>query len=141
MAMDRFTRNYSIFLGVVLLAILVAVLWEDPGVSDLNELLEQDELVAAYPYPFRVTKLKNGVATMSTPRSSEFPMQRALGVLFPRLAGRKQDDPELMQAQQQMATVQKQAMAIVKKADAVKRVTWALDTGWLSKHGVQVGVF
>ena len=140
MAMDRFTRNYSIFLGVVLLAILMAVLYEDPGVSDLNDLLEQDELVAAYPYPFRVTKLKNGVATMSTPRSSEFPMQRALGILFPRLAGRKQNDPELMQAQQEMATAQKRAMAIVKEADVVKQVKWALDTAWLSKHGMQVGL-
>lgn len=140
MAMDRFTRNYSIFLGLLVLVILVAVLYEDPAVSDLNNLLEQDELVAAYPYPFRVTKLINGVATMSTPRSTEFPAQRALGILFPHLANRKQDDPDLMQAQQQLATAQKRAMAIVKEADGVKQVKWALDTAWLSKHGVQVGL-
>lgn len=141
MVMDRFTRNYSIFLGLVVLAILLAVLYEDPAVSDLNELLEQDELVASYPYPFRVTKLdKGGVATMSTPRSTEFPVQRALGLLFPRLANRRQDDPDLMQAQQELATVQKRAMAIVKDADAVKRVSWVLDTAWLSKYGVQVGL-
>jgi len=136
MAMDRFTRNYSIFLGLVVLAILLAVLYEDPALSDLNELLEQDELVAAYTYPFRVTKLYKGVATMSTPRSTEFPVQRALGLLFPRLANRKQDDPELIQAQQELATVQKRAMAIVKEADVVKRVRWELDTAWLSKYGV-----
>lgn len=140
MAMDRFTRNYSIVLGLVLLVILAAVLYEDPAVSDLNQLLEQDELVVAYPYPFRVIKLVNGVATMSTPRSAEFPAQRALGILFPRLADRQQDDPDLMQAQQELATVQKRAMAIVKDTDIVKQVKWELDRAWLGKHGVQLGL-
>ncbi len=138
--MDRFTRNYSIALGIILSVFLLWALYEDPLVGELNGLLEQDSAVAVYPYRFQVLTVHDGVATMGTPRSSDFPVQRALGILFPALANRAQDDPDLMRAQQDLAQVQKRAMAIVLESGKVKRVRWELDRDWLSRHGVQFGL-
>jgi hypothetical protein len=134
--MDRFTRNYSIFLGVVVLLLLVWALYEDPAVSELNELLQQDQMVTSYPYKFRVLRIENKVAVMSSPRNSMFPMHKALGVIFPRLANRAQDNPDLMQAQQELASVQKQAKSIVMESGKVERIRWELDRQWLSDRGI-----
>lgn len=70
--MDRFTRNYSIVLGITVLVVLVWALYEDPLVSDLNDLLEQDSEIYSYPYQFQVLRVQNDIATMSTPRSVIF---------------------------------------------------------------------
>lgn len=139
--MDRFTRNYSIFLGILLLGLLFWVFYENPQVRELNGLLERDSEVAAYPYRFRVLRLENGIAVMGTPRSAEFPAFRALGILFPELANRAQDDPELMQAQQTMARIQEHARSIVLDSGKARRVLWELDTNWLTGHGVVPGSF
>jgi hypothetical protein len=98
--------------------------------------LAQDELVSRYPYRFHLVRLKNGVAVLSTPRTSEFPVYKALGVIFPRLANRAQDNPDLMQAQKELVEVQKQAKRIVMESDGVKQVKWELDREWLSSHGI-----
>jgi len=137
--MDRFTRNYSIVLGVIFLVVLVWALYEDPQVSDLNAILEQDSEVAGYTYKFQVLRLQNGIATMSTPRSSNFPVHRALGILFPHLANRAQDNPDVMEAQQELARIQKRAKAIVMESAKVNSVRWELDKNWLSQHGIQLG--
>ncbi len=134
--MDKFTRNYSIFLGVVVLLFLVWALYEDPAVSELNQLLQQDQIVSSYPYKFRVLRVENEVAVISSPRNSMFPMHKALGIIFPRLANRSQDNPDLMQAQQEMARVQKQAKRIVMESGKVERVRWELDREWLSSRGI-----
>ncbi len=135
--MDRFTRNYSIFLGVITLLLLVWTLYEDPMVSDLNVLLEQDRVVSSYPYRFHVLRVNNGVAVISSPRDSMFPMFKALGVIFPRLANRPQDNPDLMRAQQQLAEVQKRVKRIVIESGQVQRMRWELDREWLANHGVR----
>jgi len=137
--MDKFTRNYSIILGAIVLVLLVWVLYEDPLVSDLNDLLEQDSAVAGYPYQFKVLRLQNGIAIVSTPRSSAFPVHRALGILFPNLANRAQDNPDVMKAQQTLAGIQKQVKAIIVKSGKVNSVRWELDKNWISRHGIQLG--
>ena len=137
--MDRFTRNYSIVLGGILLVVLAWAFYEDPQVSDLNDLLEHDREIASYPYQFQVLRIQNDIAVMSTPRSSEFPVHRALGILFPRLANRAQDNPDVMKAQQELARIQKRAQAIVMNSGKVKSVRWELDKDWLSQHGVPLG--
>lgn len=134
--MDRFTRNYSIFLGVVVLLLLVWALYEDPMVSELNELLEQDKVVSSYPYRFHVLRIENNVAVISSPRNSMFPMQKALGIIFPHLANRAQDNPDLMQAQEQMVKVQKRAKQLVVESGKVQRIRWELDREWLSSRGI-----
>ena len=138
--MDKFTRNYSIILGSIVLLFLACALYEDPEVSGLNDLLEEDKEIASYPYQFRVLRLNNGIATMSTPRSAAFPVYRVLGLLNPHLANRSQDDPDLMKAQAELAGIQKRAQKIVMEAASVNRVLWELGKNWLSQHGVQVGL-
>jgi len=134
---DKFTRNYSIVLGVISIAVLFWLLYEDPQISDLNDLLEADTQIVNYPYRFQVLGLQNSIATMSTPRSSGFPVHRALGLLFPRLAARAQDNPDVMKAQQELAEIQKRAKAIVIESGKAKSVRWELDKNWLIQHGVQ----
>lgn len=134
--MDKFTRNYSIFLGGVLLIWLAWALYEDPRVSELNGLLEQDKMVSSYPYKFRLLRVQNGVAVLSTPRTSEFPVYKALGIIFPHLANRTQDNPDIVKAQQQLAEVQKRAKQIVIESGKVKQIRWELDRQWLTDHGV-----
>jgi hypothetical protein len=138
--MDKFTRNYSIVLGLVVLIVVVWALYEDPLVSELNDLLEQDPDVASYPYQFKVLRVQTSTAIMSTPRTSEFPVHRMLGVLFPHLSNRDQDNPDMIDAQQELARVQKRAKAIVMESEKINYVRWELDKNWLSQKGVQVGM-
>jgi hypothetical protein len=138
--MDRFTRNYSIGLVVALAALAafwIASSWH-PRVHALNQILEADPSLAAYPYQFRVLSLENGIATMSTPRSFDFPVIRFLAIIHPELAGAGQDDPRMMAAQQDLANHQKKAMALIMKQPDVKAVQWQLDTEWLAEHGVRL---
>ncbi len=134
--MDKFTRNYSIVLASIALIWLVWALYEDPKLSEINDLLKQDKIVSSYPYKFRLLRLSNGVAVLSTPRTSEFPVYKALGVIYPHLANRAQDNPDLVQAQQQLAEVQKRVSRIVMESDNVQQVKWELDRIWLAQHGV-----
>lgn len=136
--MDRFTRNYTIVLGLAGLAVLLWIFYEDPQIAALNDLLGNDVQVSAYPYHFRVVDVRNGVVTMSSPRSSEFPAYRALELLYPRLANRTPDDPEMLQAQQDLAEIQQRAKQIVTASGEVKSVRWQLDHDWLNWHGVQL---
>ena len=136
--MDRFTRNYSIALGIVILALIALFMYEDPQLAELNELLVKDTRLTTYPYRFRVLRLENRTATMTTPRSADFPAYRALGLLFPSLAGLPQDDDRLMRGQLEMARIQEHAMNIVLESDQVGHVIWELDTNWLERHGAYV---
>lgn len=139
--MDRFTRNYSIFLGVVVLGLLVWAFYENPQVAALNERLDADAELAAYPYRFRVLGLDNGTAVMSTPRSADFPAFRALEILFPELANREQDDPGLMQVQQELAHLQAHASELVLASGTASRIRWELDRDWLTRHGIVPGSY
>lgn len=137
--MDRFTRIYTTVLAAVAVAVLAVWLWEDPAIGRLNDRLAADPLVSAYPYRFRVVALDHGVATLRSPRSAEVPAFRALGALYPDLAGLEPTDPALLEAQQRLAEVQARAAELVRTADGVNSVRWQLDTGWLSSRGIQAG--
>lgn len=76
---------------------------------------------------------------MSTPRSSDFPVHRALGILFPHLSNRAQENPDIMEAQQELAKIQKRAKSIVMESGKVKSVQWELDKNWLIQNGIQLG--
>lgn len=134
--MDRFTRNYSIILAIIAVIVLVWVFYESPDVSRLNAKLSENAELADYPYRFRVLGLENGVATMSSPRSASFPAYRALAILYPELHDEAPDSPAMIEAQQEMARVQKIARDIVAGSDDVSRVVWTLDENWLLGKGI-----
>lgn len=135
--MDRFTRNYLIVLASIAgLILLVWLLNLNPRVGEINDLLEADSRVAAYEYPFRVLSLQNGVAEVSSPRSFDVPVMTFLTHIRPSLAGRAQDDPEMMAAQDELAAVQKRVQEIVQSQEDVKLVRWVLDREWYRERGI-----
>lgn len=138
--MDRFTRIYSLLLGAILIAALF--LWAraslKPEVWGLDQVLTSDPKLASYPYQFHVRDFRDGVAVISTPRSPAFPAYQFLQVIHPKLAGKAQDDPEMIAAQQSLIEHQKRAQDLILAQPGVKRVEWELDLQWLSEHGIQV---
>lgn len=136
--LDRGTRIYALLLLALILLWVGWALYEDPQVAALNRRLEADPQVSAFPYRFRVLRLENGVATMSTPRSSALPVSRVLGILFPHVAGKAEDSDAFQAAQRQLARVQTRARDLVLEDPGVKSVRWELDRGWLGSYGIQL---
>jgi len=136
--MDTFTRNYSLLLGAILLGLLawwLSSIWQ-PRIWEINDMLEADPQVGSYVYQFRVVDLNAGVATLSTPRSFEVPAMRFLEIVQPSVAGKGQDDPAMIAAQQDLIDHQKRAQGLVLALADVERVEWQLDVKWLADHGV-----
>jgi len=138
MPLDRATRNYAIFLLALAAGLIALALYEPPVVRELNEKLEQDPLVSAFPYDFRVLRVEQGTAFMSTPRSPAVPVERVLGILFPDIAGQPGDSSAFQEAQKRLARAQTRALDLVLEDPRVKRVQWQLDRNWLMQHGIQL---
>lgn len=136
--MDRGTRNYSIFLSIFVIGLAALFLYEDPKVSELNDLLEADPEISEFRYTFRVVELRNSMAIMSSPRSTQVPVARVLGILFPEVAGRKSQSAEFQKAQKRLATIQTRARDLILNDSAIKLVSWQLDREWLILHGILV---
>ena len=140
--MDRFTRNYSVLLGILFLAVIALWMrsnWQ-PRAWEINKVLQSDPLVAHYPYQFRVVSFEQGVATISTPRSFDVPASRFLEIVYPQLAGKPEGDPAMIAAQQALVDAQKRSMELVQALPNVKSVNWELDVRWLADHGVAAPV-
>ncbi|HSO82174.1 hypothetical protein [Thiocapsa sp.] len=138
--MDRFTRIYSIAIGVVVigaLAVWIASAWK-PQVWELDQVLEADPLVSSYPYRFRVVSFENGVATISTPRSFDVPAYRFLAIIHPNLTNKADNDPQVIAAQQDLIDHQKRAQGLILAQPQVDSVEWQLDTQWLAARGITV---
>lgn len=135
--MDKFTRNYSIALGLICLAIFVIWLANiDFRVSELNDLLEDDQMLADYPYQFRVISLNNGVAELSSPRSAAMPAIKFLGIIYPELKGSTAQDPNMITAQKDLADHQMHAKNLILEQPDVIRTRWVLDRDWYSERGI-----
>lgn len=135
--MDRFTRNYLIFLGLIAFALLGWWLSSlNPRVAEINDILEADSQLSTYPYPFRVVSLKNGEAALSTPRSVEVPVIQFLGVIKPNLRGKPQDNPDMMTAQADLVSHQKRAEKLVQDQPDITSVRWILDREWYIERGI-----
>ncbi len=137
--LDDFSRRYLYLLGAVAVIGLVGWLVSlDFRAAQLNDLLEADAELAAYPYQFRVLTLENGVARMSSPRSAQMSALQGLRVMYPELKNLGADSPRLMEAQERLAQVQFRAAALVREQEDVDRVDWVLDERWLASHGIYV---
>jgi hypothetical protein len=135
--MDQFTRRYIYLLSAVTLAgLLFWLLNADSRVGELNGLLEADEQLASYPYQFRVISLDEGVAEMSSPRSARMSAIRGLRIMFPYLLDKSAVSPEMVEAQERLATLQSRAAALIQSQEDVRSVRWTLDEQWFSRHGV-----
>jgi hypothetical protein len=130
--------------AIVLLATVLAVLFfwtrSDPQVDALNEAIARSGTPALrdYPYRFRVLRLENGVATMTTPRSPQVPVYRMIRAIDPSVNPRDPNNPEFVAAEKALAGVQEEARRIVLAQPGVKSVKWELDRNWLIDHGIAV---
>jgi len=134
--MDRGTKIYAIILGVLTLSLAVTFLYESPKVGDLNERLELLDEINSFPYHFKVLRISKGVAVMSSPRSTDVPVSRILGILFPRVKGQNTQSPEFQKAQKALAKVQTLARDTIILDAEVNQVKWELDRYWLTQHGI-----
>jgi hypothetical protein len=137
--MDSFTRRYLYLLGGIL--VLVLVIWlagRDGRVGELNAQLAADQLLAGYPYRFRVLEIENGVAVMSSPRSAQMSVMHFLYAAFPELQGKDVQHPEMVAAQSQLGDMQSRAAALVQASPEVDGVRWQLDERWLAERGVML---
>ena len=137
--LDTFSKRYLAALAII--AVLAGAWWLlslDSRVHELNALLDSDSELAAYPYRFRVLSLEDGVAAMSSPRSAQLSATRGLRAMFPELTNASAVAPEMMAAQEYLASVQSRAASLVAEQPDVSRVRWVLDEQWLSGHGIYV---
>ncbi len=134
--MDRGTKIYAVILATITLALAIVFLYESPEVSELNDRLESIAIIDEFPYRFKVLRINNGTAVMSSPRSTEVPVSKILGILFPHVKGKSTQSPEFQKAQKELARVQILASETVMADDEVKRVRWELDRSWLLQHGI-----
>lgn len=137
--MDDFVRRYLyILLGIAVAGIIWWLSSLDFRVSELNDLLEQDAELAAYPYTFKVISLDNGVAEISSPRSAQMSAIQSLRIMYPELSHASAVSDEMMAAQEELARVQSQAGKFIGQQQDVRSVRWTLDTRWLAEYGVYV---
>lgn len=135
--LDAFTRRYLVVLIVVAVSALSwwFLTW-DSRVSQLNELLRSEPLLAAYPYQFEVLSLNNGVADVSSPRSAEVSTIQFLRIIHPALRQEGALSPAMMEAQDKLVQVQSEASRLIESQSDVASIRWSLDRSWYSQHGV-----
>ena len=136
--MDRGTKIYGIFLAVFTLALGITFFYESPKTSELNNRLESISIIDEFPYHFKVLRINNGTAVMSSPRSTDVPVSRILGILFPEVKGKSTQSSEFQKAQKALAKVQILARETVISDAEIKTVSWELDRSWLLKNGISL---
>ena len=135
--MDKFTRIYSIVVGLICLAIFIVWLANfNFRVSELNDLLEDDQMLADYPYQFRVISLNNGIAKLSSPRSAAMPAITFLGIIYPELKGSTAQEPDMIRAQKDLADHQMHAKNLIVEQADVSSTHWVLDRDWYVERGI-----
>lgn len=92
----------------------------------------------AYPYPFRVLRVEDGKAVMSTPRSRDVSVTRIIKILYPDINVLDTNDAAFIAAQKELAGLQFEARDIVLKQPGIKTVAWEIDRHWLAARGVDV---
>lgn len=137
--MKLFVRNY--ILMSFLLVLLFAAAWfssHNPRVSELNELLTNDLQLSQYPYEFKVISVKDNTVEIASPKTAQVPSVRFLRVIFPELAGKSAVNPEVLQAQIELAKLQGRAKKLVTLEADVEQVKWIIDEAWYSEHGISL---
>ena len=92
----------------------------------------------SYPYKFHVMKVNGDTAFLSTPRNVEVPAFKALGVLYPGIDTKNQNDPAFIAVEQLLGEVQSEARSILLSQAGIKEVRWELDRDWLAAHYIEV---
>ena len=139
MGLDRGTKIYAAILGSILLAWVIAwLLTLDGRLSEIDDMLEDDPELAAYPYQFKALEIENKTAVISTPRSTSLPAVRFLGIIKPGLANKSAQDPAVIAAQKELASLQSKVRKLVTSRKDIEKVRWRLDKDWYASRGILV---
>lgn len=140
--MDRLTLTSIIASAAFLIFLIVTLTWHNdelrPRVWQLNEVLEQDPVLAEYPYDFKVLLFLNGVVTLTSPQASEAPLRPFLNRIDPSLADKPADAPEVVEAERRFRAIEMQAIQVMLSQPDVESVIWSLDRAWYHKNRVQL---
>lgn len=139
--MDDFTKRYALVLAAV--AVLGLVWWvfsRDNVAGDINAALERDAGLASYPYTFRVVRVDDGIATVTSPRSARVSVMQFLRTAFPDLADLSVDHPDMTAAQERLVAMQSRAAEIISDRAEVRAVEWQIDEEWYSSRGVYIDI-
>lgn len=137
-------RIHQVLYAVFLLGVIYWFgLRTDPRVDVLNQALHQtaSRELQSFPYEFRVLRLEGvdgEIAVMGTPRSSEVPVFRMIGVIYPNLSGKSPTHPDFIAAEKELAKIQSEARQLVLSQHGVRSVKWELDKNWLIAHNIQL---
>ncbi|MCK7576354.1 MAG: hypothetical protein MZV65_10955 [Chromatiales bacterium] len=138
--MDRLTLTSIIASAAFLIFLIVTLTWHNdelrPRVWQLNEVLEQDPMLAEYPYDFKVLLFLNGVVTLTSPHASEAPLRPFLNRIDPSLADKPADAPEVVEADRRFRAIEMQAIQVMLSQPDVESVIWSLDRAWYHKNRV-----
>jgi hypothetical protein len=139
MSLDRGTKIYAGVLGSLIgLGLLTWLLTLDFRLGEIDEMLKQDKHLAAYPYTFKALEIKGTTAIISTPRTSAVPAVKFLGMLYPQLSHKSEQDPEVIAAQKQLGKIQGKVRELVLSRDDIERVSWRIDKEWYSQKGILI---
>jgi hypothetical protein len=139
--MDRFTRNAVVGSGVLLVLLILSVLpWGDmkfgPRIWQLNAALQQDPMLAEYPYEFRALLFLNGIVTLTRPYDGDVAVTDALVAIDPTLAGKPADDPAVLAARDLLQRHEMHAIFLMLAEPDVTSVVWSLDRAWVNRQGI-----
>jgi hypothetical protein len=139
MELDRGTKIYAAVLGTVLLAGFLAwLLTLDFRLGEIDQMLQQDPEIAAYPYKFRALEIQGRTAVMSSPRSTSLPAVRFLGMIKPGLARKSEQNPDVIAAQKELGSLQSKVRELVLSRPDIDKVRWQLDKQWYASRGIMV---
>lgn len=138
--MDRLTLTSIIASAAFLVFLIVTLTWHNdelrPRVWQLNEILEQDPMLAEYPYDFKVLLFLNGVVTLTSPQASEAPLRPFLNRIEPSLTDKPADAPEVIEAERRFRAIEMHAIQVMLAQPDVESVIWSLDRAWYHKNRV-----
>ncbi len=137
MPLDRGTKIYAAILGGIGLIGLAAWLFTlDPRLGEIDRALQSDPEIAAYPYHFRVLEIQRTTAVVSTPRTPDVPAVRFLTIIKPSLSGKDEQDPEVIAAEKELASVQSKVYKLILSRPDIDKVRWSIDKEWYANRGV-----
>ncbi len=139
MSLDRGTKIYAGIIGsMLLIGVMFWLFTLDFRVGEIDELLQQDPDIAAYPYKFKALRINGKTAVMSSPRSNRMPAVRFLAIIKPSLAHKSDQDPAMIAAQKELGALQSKVRKLVLTRNDIEKVSWHLDKQWYADRGILV---
>ncbi len=137
MNLDPGTKIYASILGGISLIIFISwIATLDLRLGEIDEMLQQDEEIASYPYRFKALDIQGKTAIISTPRSTSMPAVRFLAIIKSGLANKSEQDPVMIAAQKELGALQFKVKKLVLSRQDIEVVRWRLDKQWYADHGI-----